>query len=439
VDRTSHRIADLGRPRLAWPIRALNVALRPASHRLASLDATELLAAAQKREKLADFGDDSFREPLQVLLDALSNQAHLSPLGRLMARHLVLQLLCTRLRAEDLLRRHAEILDEEVRAPIFIVGLPRTGTTHLHNLISQDPSLRSLPYWECLEPIPPTRERLKPGEPDPRFRRCEQALRLQHYFMPLFPLMHEMTAESRHEEIQLLAISFSTMLFEPMYEIPRYRDWYRATDQTFAYAYLRRMLQILQWLRGPKRWVLKSPQHLEQLRPLLAVFPDATIIQTHRDPVRITASMCTMAAYSLRMQNESIDPHRVGRYWADRVEDLLRSAVEQRVLLPDAQVMDVRFDEFMADQRSAVERVLNKAGHPLTAQARAAMEQYLREHERGRLGSIEYRLDDFGLDEAERRQALKFYQDRFQVPDEPARRATMAQRLDGAVEQTYRQ
>jgi Sulfotransferase family len=215
-----------------------------------------------------------------------------------------------------------------------------------------------------------------------------------------------------------LAISFSTMLFEPMYEIPRYRDWYRGSDQTSAYRYLRRMLQVLQWQRGPKRWVLKSPQHLEQIRPLLAVFPDAKIIQTHRDPVRITASFCTMAAYSLRMQNESIDPHRVGRYWADRVEDLLRSAVEHRPLLPKTQVMDVHFQPFMADQWATVERVLELAEHPFTREAGTAMERYLANHERGRLGTIDYRLEDFGLDPAERRGALRFYQEYFEVPDE---------------------
>jgi len=127
-----------------------------------------------------------------------------------------------------------------------------------------------------------------------------------------------------------------------------------------------------------------------------------------------------MAAYGLRMQNESIDPHRVGRYWADRVEDLLRSAVEHRPLMPQAQVMDVHFHNLMADQWSTVERTLQLAEHPLTNEARAAMDSYLKDHQRGRLGSIDYRLEDFGLDEAERRRALRFYQEYFDVPDEPA-------------------
>jgi hypothetical protein len=236
--------------------------------------------------------------------------------------------------------------------------------------------------------------------------------------MPLFPLMHEMEPEARHEEIQLLAVAFSTALFEASNYVPSYRDWYRSTDQTPAYRYLRRMLQALQWLRGPRRWLLKSPQHLEQLGPLLSVFPDARIVQTHRDPVRVTASMCTMAAYGLRMSRAQIDVPAVGRYWADRIEDMLRASVEGRPLVPASQVMDVRFHEFMADDLATVERIYAFLGEPLAPPARAAMHAYREAHVRGRLGAIDYRLADFALDSEERRRALRFYQERFGVPDE---------------------
>ena len=411
------RIDDLARPRLPLPLRALNLAGRPFA-RGVRLSEAGLLAAACRRSGLSDFGDPAFREPLRVLLAALEREAGLSPLGRFVARNLLVQLLVTRLRAESLLREHPEILEQEVRAPIVILGLPRTGTTHLHNLMSQDPALRSLPYWESLEPIPDVLDPRRPPQPDPRVRRCAQGLSLVHWAMPLFPLMHEMEPEARHEEIQLLAVAFSTMLFEASYFVPSYRDWYRATDQTVAYRYLRRLLQALQWLRGPRRWLLKSPQHLEQLGPLLRVFPDARIVQTHRDPVRVTASMCTMAAYGLRMSRARIDLRRVGRYWADRIEQMLRASVEGRPLVPAGQVRDVRFHEFMADDLATVERLYSVFGEPLAEPALAAMRAYLAGHARGRLGAIEYRLEDFGLDAAERRRALRFYQERFGVPDE---------------------
>jgi len=416
-ERRAIHIDDLARPRLPLALRALNLAGRPFA-RAISLDAERLLAAARRRTGLEDFGDPAFREPLRVLTLALEREAGLTPLGRFVARNLVRELLASRLRLEALLRAHPEILAEPVPAPIVILGLPRTGTTHLHNLLAQDPGLRSLPYWESLEPIPDAPDPRHPPAPDPRIRRCEQALALVHWAMPLFPLMHEMEAEARHEEIQLLALDFSTMLFEASYTLPSYRDWFRATDQTGAYAYLRRVLQALQWLRGPRRWLLKSPQHLAQLGPLLRVFPDARIVQTHRDPVRVTASMCTMAAYGLRMSRARVDLEQTGRYWAERIEGMLRASVEDRPRVPASQVMDVRFHEFMADDLATVESIYDFFGEPLTQPARAAIVAYQRAHARGRLGAIEYRLEDFGLDAAERRRALRFYQERFGVRDE---------------------
>jgi hypothetical protein len=413
-------IDDLARPRLPVALRALNALGGPIVQRVVSLDLGDLLVAACARTGLHDYGDDAFREPLAVLLDAFERDANLSALGRISARRLVLQLLANRLRIEDLFRRHPEIDEERIEQPIIIAGLPRTGTTHLHNLISQDPSLRSLPYWESLEPVPDPREAPRADGRDPRVVRCEKALALVHRVMPLFPLMHEMTADARHEEIQLLAIGFSTMLFESSYYVPRYAAWYKRSDQRPAYRYLRRCLQALQWLRGPKRWVLKSPQHLEQQAALIEIFPDATFVQTHRDPLRITASLCTMIAYGNRMNARRVDPVAVGRYWAARTEDLLRGSIEGRAALPPAQVIDVHFKQFMKDDVATAERVLEFAGHPVSDEARAAIRAFMDANPRGKHGTIDYRLEDVGLDFAERRAALRFYRDHFDVEEEPA-------------------
>ena len=430
-------IDDLGRPRLPFALRALNAA-RPIVSRFVSLDQRELLATACRRTGLSDYGTPDFREPLGVLLDAFERDANLSALGRIASRALVLQLLANRLRIEDLFARHPEIEAEQIARPIIIAGLPRTGTTHLHNLISQDPSLRSLPYWESLEPVPDPREAAVSGR-DPRVVRCEQGLAMVHRVMPLFPLMHEMTPDARHEEIQLLAIAFSTMLFESSYFVPSYAEWYKKSDQRPAYRYLRRCLQALQWLgqarearaqqgeaerrstgEGPRRWVLKSPQHLEQQRALIEIFPDATFVQTHRDPVRITASLCTMIAYGSRMNARRVDPVAVGRYWAARTEDLLRGSIEGRAALPPAQVIDVHFRQFMKDDVATAERVLAFAGHPVSDEARAAIRAFMDANPRGKHGTIDYRLEDVGLDYAERRAALRFYRDHFDVEEEPA-------------------
>jgi hypothetical protein len=412
------RISDLASPRLPGLVRWGNRLGAPLARRFVSLEEETLLAKARRKAGLSDFGSDSFREGLSVLLAALEAEAGLSALGRVSTQQFLLQLLSNRLRIEDLFARHPEIANEQIDRPLIIAGLPRTGTTHLHNLISRHPGLRSLPYWESLEPVPVAGETPGRDGRDPRIVRTERGLEFLHRVMPLFPAMHEMTWDAVHEEIQLLAIEFSTMLFESSYDIPSYRDWYKHTDQRPAYRYLRRTLQALQWLRGPRRWVLKSPQHLEQLGPLIETFPDATIVQTHRDPLRITASLCTMISYGSRMQAARVDPRAKGRYWAERVEDLLRGSIEGRVYLPEERVIDVHFQDFMKDDLATVERVLAHADVPLDDAARAAIRHYLDASPRGRHGRIAYPLEDVGLDPTERRAALRFYSDHFGVADE---------------------
>ncbi len=291
----------------------------------------------------------------------------------------------------------------------MICGLPRTGTTHLHNLLSADPGLRSLPYWESEEPVPP------PDEPDGRIERAAAALDVLNSALPYFKRMHEMTPEHVHEEIGLLAMDFSSMYFETMAPMPTWRDWYRSTDQRPHYAYMKKVLQVLQWLRGGKRWVLKSPQHLEQFPALLATFPDATFVVTHRDPVSVTASLGTMMAYVARLNLDPVDPVRIGGYWAERLESMLRTCVDTRGLLPGDRAIDVRFHEFMADDVAMVARVYAVADQPFGPSVREAMDTFMATHERGRHGAVTYRLEDLGIDRAERRSALQFYVDRFEV------------------------
>ena len=197
--------------------------------------------------------------------------------------------------------------------------------------------------------------------------------------------------------------------------MPTWRDHYLATDQTPVYAYLRKVLQVLQWQRGGTRWVLKSPQHLEHFAVLARTFPDATFVVTHRDPVSVTASLATMISYTARMSHAAVDPHRIGQYWAARIEDMLRACVNDREVLPAAQSIDVHFDEFMADDVAMVDRIYALADQPMTPSVRAAMDAFMVEHPRGRHGGLIYDLADFGLDRDERRKALQFYVDRFDV------------------------
>ncbi len=403
-------IDDYTNPRFSPEARAMLDAIAAAP--ALPLEPEALMDAACEQTGLDDFGDDWFREPLEVVCRAIPREAGLSPAGRVTAGMSLVGMLSNRLRLEDLLRRHPEIEQLPVARPIIIVGLPRTGTTHLHNLLSADPALRSLPYWESLEPVPAT---IPPPVPDPRIERAAMATGFTDVAMPYFKAMHEMTPEHVHEEVQLQTLTLATMLLETQWHVPSYRDWFKATDQTPAYAYLRRVLQALQWLRGGERWVLKSPQHLEQFGPLTMVFPDATVVCTHRDPIAVTASFVTMVSYSARLSIEHPDPTSIARYWSERIQDMFSACVRDREILPAERSMDLRFNDFMADEWGAVEQIYALAGQPLPAESRAAIQSYLDGHGRGRHGRVRYDLASFGVDLAEREAGLAGYRERFGV------------------------
>ncbi len=411
------RIDDLAEPAFTGDVRAILDLMADAGSRL-TLDPGALRDVASAESGLADFGPADHVERLDVLCQAMREEGGFNDAGIMQQHTLIVGLLKNRLLIEDLVRRHPEILDQQIVAPIIICGLPRTGTTHLHNLMSADPALRSLPYWESLEPVLAESEAPASGTPDPRLARTALALSFLDVAMPYFSRMHEMTVEHTHEEIQLLAIDFSTMLFETTAPMPLWRDHYLARDQRPSYRYLRKILQVLQWLRGGTRWVLKSPQHLEQFPALVETFPDATFVVTHRDPVSVTASMVTMLAYSARLTRDHVDVEGIGHYWADRLELMLSRCAEEHHVLPADQTIDVHFDEFMADDLAMVGRVYDLAGQPLDDRARSSMASFMTEHPRGRHGAVLYDLSQFGLDARGRRKALSFYTERFGVTSE---------------------
>ena len=409
---------DLAEPRFSDDVAAILVAMSDAGSSVA-LDPEGLVSEAVAQTGLDDFGPPDALDRLDVLCAALRTEGRLNGAGRLAQALFVGGLLRNRLLLEDLIGRHPEILEVEVARPIIICGLPRTGTTHLHTLLSCDPGLRSLPYWESLEPVPADGERPEPGAADPRRERTEAALSFVDAALPEFKRMHEMGVDLVHEEIQLLAIDVSTMLFETIAPIPSWRDHYLGRDQRPSYAYLKRILQALQWLRGGSRWVLKSPQHLEQFPALVSVFPDATFVVTHRDPVAVTTSMVTMLAYSGRLSHDHVDLEWIGRYWADRLALMLGRCCTDRDALPAAQSTDVTFAEFMEDEMGTVERIYDLAAQPLTPEARSAMESFVADHPRGRHGGIVYDLAPFGLDRDGLRSELARYADHFGLAPEP--------------------
>jgi hypothetical protein len=401
---------DLAEPRFTPEvdqIRDLMAAMAPEC----PLDADALHAKAVADTGLGDFGPDDYRERLEVYLAALREVDGMHGPGIVNFHAQLLQWLKNRLLLTDLLRRHPEIHDIELLPPVVIAGLPRTGTTHLHNLLAAAETFRCIPYWESVEPYPLPAE--LGIEPDPRKVRMDAAVGFMNAAMPHFPLMHEMTTEHVHEEIQLLANDFSSMLFETLAHVPRWRDYYLAHDQTSSYQHLAVQLKALQFLRGGRRWLLKSPQHLEQLPVLDAVLPGAIVVFTHRDPVPVALSMLAMLTYTARMHRSPVPVHEIAASWVDRLQLMLATLVCDREVIPPERSTDVRFDDFMAGELGVAERVYHLAGEPLTNAARAAMAGYLAGHQRGRLGQVATLAEMFGLDEHDLHARFTPYVQRF--------------------------
>jgi len=401
---------DLTEPRFtegAQQIRDMMASMAPDC----PLDAGVLHAKASAETGLEDFGADDYRERLDAYLAALQEIPTMNAVGIVNHHAQMLQWLKNRLLLTDLLVRHPEINDIELLPPVVIAGLPRTGTTHLHNLLAAPATFRTMPYWESNEPFPLPAE--SGIEPDPRWTRMDVAVQVMNVVMPHFPLMHEMTADHVHEEIQLLANDFSTMLFETLAHVPGWRDYYMAHDQTSHYAYLETQLKAMQFLRGGRRWLLKSPQHLEQLPVLDKVFPDVFVIFTHRDPAPVALSMLAMITYSARMYCSPVPVNDISSTWIERLGLMLNALVRDRDTIPPERSIDVRFDEFMADEMAVVTQVYEKAGEALDDEARAAIGGYLAGHQRGRLGTVATSPEMFGLDESDLRDPFAAYVARF--------------------------
>jgi hypothetical protein len=408
---TVHRIEDLREPRRD----AREQAMYDFAVSLAvDLHPDGLIDAASAATGLDDFGDPTVLDRLRAQVDAIEADTGLSGLGRLILRRRLIGLLAARLRFEDFVRRYPEALEVDLEPPVIVVGLPRSGTTHLVNLLAADTRFRSLPWWECAEPIPVVGD--GPGRDgiDPRYLRSQADWEAGKTAAPLTQYMHDRPPWSIEEDCELNDLDFCSYTLEWHARVPPWRDYYFALDQRDHYAFLRRELQVLSFLRGPRRWVLKTPQHLEQLPALIATFPNATIAFTLRDPVAVIQSAITMLAYGDRLRRVEIDADGLAAYWVDRIERLLRAAVRDAPVIPAAQRVDAEFGVFMADDLTMACRILDVAGIEVTDAARAQLASYVAGNPRGRDGSVAYDLrNDFGLEPTTLRERFAFYFDAF--------------------------
>lgn len=373
-----------------------------------------IVTEAQDATGLHELGDPTVLDRLAAQVSAVEADRGLSGLGRYIIRDRLVGLLTARLRFEDHVSRYPEALEVELGSPIIVVGLPRSGTTHLVNLLAADSRFRSMPWWEVIEPIPVIGEGPGRDGVDPRYLRCLATYEMTKKVAPLTMLMHDRPPWSIEEDCELVDLDLCSYTLEWHARVPSWRDYYLGLDQRVHYAFFHRELQVLSHLRGPNRWVLKTPQHLEQIGPLLATFPDATIAFTLRDPVAVLQSAITMLAYGDRLRRVHIGVDDLAAYWIDRIERLLRAAVRDAQLIPAEQRIDVEFGEFMTDDLAMATKILGAAGLDLTARARSELTSYLAGNPRSKEGRVIYDLrNDFGLDPDELYERFAFYFEAF--------------------------
>jgi len=385
------------------------------------LDEARLLQLSQELTGLADFGDfgdDNFRQPLAILLESCERDADLNLVGRICVRSEITRMLCNRLCMVADRTQHPEILAEKIQRPLFITGLPRSGSTFLHALLAQDPLCRAPRIWEVMHPSPPPEK--SSYDSDPRIGRTEQQLKWLDVLMPGFEKFHLIHARYPQECIAMTDHSFMSYLFETMYQVSSYTDWHDQQDKRPAYAFHRRFLQHLQWRCTGTHWVLKAPSHLMALEALLAIYPDADIVVTHRDPLKVLPSCASLmrllrAPFTNRVSRQGIGSE-VSRRWAEST----RRAMGLREELPDARqrFYDVNYPDLMQDPMAVVRGIYGYFGRELGQEALEAMQRFVAGNPRNNHGVHRYTLQEFGLDRDTERRKFRFYTDYYRIAPE---------------------
>ncbi len=404
----SPRALELAEPRAPRPMRLANRVTRPAARRIWPLTPEALVRSACRTAGLREFGRDApLDEPLAVLCDSLNAELDLHPIGRAAMTRLVTTSLVNRLRLQDLRRRQPEVFRQPVPAPIVITGPPRSGTTFLHRLLSRHPALYAAPFWELWQPFAPPKPTR--GDPARRVAAGRRAVTASNWIAPDTAAIHDLRYQEPDEEIIAMAPAFGSIMFEWSLGVPAFAAWYRSTDQTPAYRYLRLVLQAMQSHRRPGgRWVLKAPQHLEQLTALLRVFPDATVIHTRRDPVPVVASLADYIAYSARIYLDRPDPNAIGRRSADMVERLLRAAVRDRDPA-DPRHLDVSFTRLRRDPEGVLRHTGAVTGLELDPDTLRGVYAWLAEQRAAARPVRSCSATDFGLDPGALGERFAFY------------------------------
>jgi hypothetical protein len=363
-----------------------------------SLSKDSLIRAARKSTGLTDFGPYFWEEPIDRMLASIREEAKLHPIGQFITRQRIIQLLSVRLRAEDWFKKHPEILEQPLYPVILIIGLQRTGTTKLQRLLAADPGNRALLSWEALNPAPLNgdiadgRERIKVA------RTSEKALK---FMSPGFFAIHPVEHLAPEEDVLLLDVSFLSTTAEATMHVPSYAAWLEQTDQSAAYEYMARLLKLLQWQRPGKRWVLKTPHHLEFPDLAKKSFGDVHFVWTHRNVYESIPSFMSMVSYARRLFSDQVDPVQVAQHWLRKTGFMLDRALDFHSRNNNTSLFtQVCFEQLVEDPMRILGEIYGHRQETISPELMKTFEETDQGNPRGKYGRHEYSLDHFGLDQS---------------------------------------
>ena len=363
------------------------------------LNLETLIANAKAETQLDDLGDNEFLQAFKVLIDSTNNDSVLSDIGRAAVEGEMHRILVNRLRFARDLKQHPEILEEDVSDPIVILGMPRTGTTKLQQMISADPDVHKLYKWRLLNPAPfPNAES---GGEDPRIEFARQSVAMVDQLMPDWKLIHAIGAEDVDEEVYLMTYSGQSIVTSAGRDVPAYLDWLNHHSMDYCYRYLKQLLQYLQWQDGGKQgrpWVLKSPAHTGTTDLLRTCFPKAALVYTHRDLHTAVASLGKLMETSWGLFHDRVDLHKVGEALRKTFLSELNKHMQLRESMgSELNILDIQYEEIRENAIGVIDKVYRHASRELTPDRKKSMLYWEAHHPQHARGKLSYQLEDYGL------------------------------------------
>jgi hypothetical protein len=374
----------------------------------------EIIAAAAAQTGLTDIGDPAALDGLQRLLTAYAGEARFTERGAAMAHADLVTYMAIRMKIEGWLKDHPGLLDAPIEKPMFVFGLPRTGTTLMINLLASDPARRSFLRWEAYDPTPPPRpEELHAG---PRYQAMQDKTMMALEYMPHIAAIHFENADSPTECQFLMTPSFAAQVYEAQADIPSYRHWFmHEADYRPAFRFHKRTLQLLQ-AEAKGRWTLKNPWHPLFLDALTDVYPDAQLVMTHRDPAEVVGSCCSLIKYVRTVYSDDADLKGIGESFMDTFQLMIDRSDAFRARHGADAIHDVQYVETLRDPIGSVRRIYERFDEPFTPEAQAAMHAYMADNQQGKHGRHSYDLAEYGLSKEAVRERFRGYIERYDIP-----------------------